>query len=69
MFELHQGGLDQIRPRDVAKHYGVTANSKDGRRMARTMQRMADQFELIKGLKYGTYIFHTGKDKNGVDIF
>ena len=48
MEELHKDGVDQIRPRDVAKHYGLAANSKDGRRMARTMQRMADQFELIK---------------------
>ena len=47
--------LDQIRPSDVAKFYGVPSNSKDGRRMARTMQRMADQFELHRGLKYGTY--------------
>ena len=47
--------LDFIRPSDVAKYYGVTSNSKDGRRMARTMQRMADQFELHRGLKYGTY--------------
>ena len=47
--------LDQVRPSDVAKYYGVPSNSKDGRRMARTMQRMADQFELDRGLKYGTY--------------
>ena len=47
--------LDQVRPSDVAKYYGVPSNSKDGRRMARTMQRMADQFELHRGLKYGTY--------------
>ena len=47
--------LDQVRPSDVAKFYGVPSNSKDGRRMARTMQRMADQFELDRGLKYGTY--------------
>jgi len=47
--------LDQVRPSDVAKFYGVPSNSKDGRRMARTMQRMADQFELHRGLKYGTY--------------
>jgi hypothetical protein len=41
--------LDFIRPSDVAKYYGVTSNSNDGRRMARTMQRMADQFELHRG--------------------
>ena len=68
MTELHKDGVDQIRPRDVAKHYGVTANSKDGRRMARTMQRMADQFEIIKGSKYGTYIYRSSKDRNGEDI-
>ncbi|MGI9571928.1 MAG: AAA family ATPase [Candidatus Actinomarinaceae bacterium] len=68
MTELHKDGVDQIRPRDVAKHYGVTANSKDGRRMARTMQRMADQFEIIKGSKYGTYVYRSNKDKNGEDI-
>ena len=33
----------------------LPSNSKDGRRMSRTMQRMADQFELDRGLKYGTY--------------
>jgi len=68
MKEIHNDGVDQIRPREVAKYYGVTANSKDGRRMARTMQRMADAFEIIKGSKYGTYIYHSGKDKNGEDI-
>jgi len=68
MTELHKDGVDQIRPRDVAKHYGVTANSKDGRRMARTMQRMADQFEIIKGSKYGTYVYRSNKDKNREDI-
>ena len=69
MDELHTNGLQQIRPADVAKYYGVSVNSKDGRRMSRTMQRMAEQFELTKGLKYGTYIYHNGKDENGNDIF
>ena len=50
-----ESDLDFIRPSDVAKFYGVSSNSKDGKRMARTMQRMADQFELHRGLKYGTY--------------
>ena len=67
MKELHKE-LDFIRPSDVAKYYGVTVNSKDGRRMSRTMQRMANQFELVKGPKYGTYLFHDGKDKEGEDI-
>ena len=61
--------IKEIRPRDVCKHYGVSANSKEGRRLARTMQRMADQYELIKGSKYGTYIFRDYKEKNGEDVF
>ena len=63
-----ENDLDFIRPADVAKYYGVTDKSKDGRRMSRTMQRMANQFELVKGPKYGTYLFHDGKDKEGEDI-
>ncbi len=43
MKELHEE-LKEIRPSDVAKYYDVTSNSKDGRRIDRTMQRMADQF-------------------------
>ena len=61
MEHLHND-LKEIRPADVAKYYGVTSNSKDGRRMSRTMQRMAEQFELSKGSKYGTYILHPTKD-------
>ena len=67
MEELHKE-LKEVRPSDVAKYYGVTSNSKDGRRIAKTMQRMADQFELSKGSKYGTYRYHNGKDDNGEDI-
>ena len=67
MEELHKE-TQEIRPRDVAKYYGFSTNSKDGRRIARTMQRMADKFEIIKGSKYGTYIYHDGKDENGEDI-
>ena len=55
MEHLHND-LKEIRPSDVAKYYGVTSNSKDGRRMSRTMQRMVEQFELLRGSKYGTYI-------------
>jgi hypothetical protein len=50
--------------RKNTKYYGVTTNSKDGRRMARTMQRMADQFEILKGTKYGTYVYHERKPFN-----
>ena len=55
-----------IEPSDVAKYYGVTSNSKDGRRMSRTMQRMVEQFELLRGSKYGTYIYHKPKDIGSV---
>ena len=67
---LNENQIAEITPDiiEVAKHYGLATNSKDGRRMARTMQRMADQFEIIKGSKYGTYIYRDGKDKNGEDI-
>ena len=67
MLEL-KSKVAEVRPRDVASYYGVTVNSKDGRRMSRTMQRMADNFELIKGLKYGTYRLPNTKDENGEDI-
>ena len=45
----------EIAPRDVCKFYGVTVTSKDGKRIARTIQRMEKDFEIIKGEKYGTY--------------
>ena len=61
MEQLHND-LKEVRPSDVAKYYGVNSNSKDGRRMSRTMQRMAEQFELLRGSKYGTYIYVKPKD-------
>ena len=63
MEELHKE-LKEVRPADVAKYYGVSSNSKDGRRMSRTMQRMAEQFEILKGSKYGTYIYTKPKPFN-----
>jgi RecA-family ATPase len=47
----------EIAPRDICKHYGFTSNSKDGKRISKTMQRMLGDSELIKGNKYGTYIY------------
>jgi len=49
-----QGG-DLIRPRDVIKHCGYPANSKEAAGISKTMQRMKNNYELIAGLKYGTY--------------
>ena len=46
---------DEIAPRDVCKYYQVSVQSKDGKRISKTMQRMEGDFELIKGQKFGTY--------------
>ncbi len=55
MRELQRSGLLEIRPRDVVKHCGYPAQSKEGARISKTMLRMANNFELAKGEKYGTY--------------
>ena len=57
----------EIAPRDVCKFYGVTVTSKDGKRIARTIQRMEKDFEIIKGEKYGTYRL-TADVRSGEDI-
>ena len=49
-----QGG-DQVRPRDVIKHCGYPATSKEATNISKTMQRMKNNYELIAGFKYGTY--------------
>ena len=55
MKELKISGLKEVRPRDVAKHCGYTAQSKDAQRISKTMLRMKNNFELAKGEKFGTY--------------
>ena len=45
----------EIAPREVCKYYNVSVNSKDGKRISKTMQRMSGDFELLKGDKFGTY--------------
>jgi len=55
MKQITADGLDKIRPRDVIKHCGYTANSKEASNISRTMQRMKNNFELIAGFTYGTY--------------
>jgi len=55
MRELQRSGLLEIRPRDVVKHCGYPAQSKEAARISKTMLRMANNFELAKGEKYGTY--------------
>jgi len=48
-------GVKDIRPRDVIKHCGFTAQSKEAAGISKTMQRMKSNFELVKGSKFGTY--------------
>ena len=55
MKELARSGIHEARPRDIAKHCGYTAQSKDAGRISKTMLRMKNNFELIKGEKFGTY--------------
>jgi hypothetical protein len=52
---LKNEGIEDVHPRDLCKHYNVSVTSKDGRRISKTMQRMANDFEIWKGKKYGTY--------------
>ena len=53
--ELQKSGMLEIRPRDITKHCGYTAQSKDAQRISKTMLRMKGNFELVKGEKFGTY--------------
>jgi RecA-family ATPase len=55
MLDLKNGGTVEVHPRDVCKYFSVSVTSKDGRRLSKTMQRMANDFEIWKGQKYGTY--------------
>ena len=57
MLDLKNGGTVEVHPRDVCKYFSVSVTSKDGRRLSKTMQRMLGDSELIKGNKYGTYIY------------
>ena len=55
MQELAKGGKEDVFPRDVINYYSFSHNSKDARRIQKTMQRMKDKFELAEGKKWGTY--------------
>jgi RecA-family ATPase len=55
MQELAKGGKDEVFPRDVINYYSFSHNSKDARRIQKTMQRMKEKFELGEGSKWGTY--------------
>jgi len=53
--QLKDKGMTEVAPRDVVNFYHYSHNSKDARRIAKTMQRMADDMELVSGEKWGTY--------------
>jgi hypothetical protein len=53
--ELQKEELKEVRPRDVVKHCGYPAQSKDAHRISKTMLRMKKNLELTKGDKFGTY--------------
>ncbi len=55
MKQLATDGLKEVRPRDVVKHCGYTAQSKDAQRISKTMLRMKNNLEIAKGEKFGTY--------------
>ena len=55
MKEIKKTGLEEIRPRDVVKHCGYASQSKEAARISKTMTRMVNNFELVKGGKFGTY--------------
>ena len=55
MKEIKKSGITEIRPRDVVKHCGYPAQSKEAARVSKTMLRMVANYELVKGEKFGTY--------------
>ena len=55
MQELKKGGKEDVFPRDVINYYSFSHNSKDARRIQKTMLRMKEKFELAEGSKWGTY--------------
>ena len=55
MKELKRTGKKEVRPNDIQKFYSETANSKKVKNISRTMQRMADDFEITRTPKYGYY--------------
>ena len=48
----------------MIKYYGEKATSKKGKNISRTMQRMADDFEIQSLPKYGFYSLITPEDLN-----
>ena len=55
MKELAKAEKAEVFPRDVINYYSFSHNSKDARRIQKTMIRMREAVEIINGKKYGTY--------------
>ena len=55
MEQLKKKGMTEVAPRDVIKFYHYNHNSKDARRIAKNMQRMKEDHELVDGEEWGTY--------------
>ena len=65
MKELKRSGKIEVRPIDIIKHLGATSNSKEGKRISRTIQRMASNYEITSGVgKYGLYKLNSEEDIN-----
>ncbi len=65
MKELKRSGKIEVRPIDIIKHLGATSNSKEGKRISRTIQRMASNYEITSVVgKYGLYKLNSEEDIN-----
>ena len=63
MVALQDAGFKNIKPRDVFKHCGYKAQSKDATRIQKTMERMRQDGQLRIGEEnlYGTYRYVDNK--------
>ena len=65
MKELKRSGKIEVRPIDIIKHLGATSNSKEGKRISRTIQRMASNYEITSVVgKYVLYKLNSEEDIN-----
>ena len=59
---INKEGKAEVKPRDVINYYAMNHNSKDAKRITRTMLRMRDSGDLQHGSKYGEYILPARKE-------
>jgi hypothetical protein len=45
----------EVKPSDIIKYFDVTAQSKEGKNISRTMIRMAKTMEITSSTRYGFY--------------